>query len=41
VTDLTAAVALGNRHVDRFFVDIQPYEHATVPLTYLLVCGVV
>jgi hypothetical protein len=31
VTDLAATVALGDRHVDRFFVDIQPYEHATVP----------
>lgn len=31
VTDLAAAVALGNRDVDRFFVDIQPDEHATVP----------
>jgi hypothetical protein len=31
VTDLAVTVALGNRHVDRFFVDIQPYEHATFP----------
>jgi hypothetical protein len=30
VTDFAVAVALGNRDVDRFFVDIQPYEHATV-----------
>ena len=31
VADLALAVALRDRHVDRFFVDIQPYEHATVP----------
>src|SRR6202011_1454150 len=29
VTDLAATVAIGNRDVDRFFVNIQPYEHAT------------
>jgi hypothetical protein len=31
VADFAAAVTLGDRHVDRFFVDIKPYEHATVP----------
>ena len=31
VADLAAAVPLGNRDIDRFLVDIQPYEHATVP----------
>jgi len=27
---LSVAGALGDRHIDRFLVDIQPYEHATV-----------
>ena len=31
VADFAAAVTLGDRDVDRFLVDIQPYEHATVP----------
>src|SRR3989442_10280376 len=30
VANFPVAVALGNGHVDRFFVDIQSYEHATV-----------
>jgi hypothetical protein len=30
VTDLAVTAAVGNRHVDRFFVHVQPYEHATV-----------
>ena len=39
VADVAVPMALGNRDINRFFVDIQPYEHATVPHTYLLVCG--
>jgi hypothetical protein len=31
VPDLALAAALGHRHVDRFPVDIQPYQQATVP----------
>lgn len=31
VPNLALAAALGDRDVDRFLVDIQPYEHATVP----------
>ena len=31
VADFSVAVTLGDRDVDRFLVDIQPYEHATVP----------
>ena len=30
VADLSVAMALGNRDVDRFLVDIQPDEHAPV-----------
>ena len=35
------AVALRDRHVDRFLVDIEAHGHATVLHTYLLVCGTV
>ena len=31
VADFAVALALRDRDVDRFLVDIQPYEHATVP----------
>ena len=31
VASFAIPMALGNRDVNRFFVDIQPYEHATVP----------
>jgi len=31
VPDLAVAVAFRDGYVDRFLVDIQPYEHATVP----------
>src|SRR5207244_3755881 len=31
VPDFAVPAPLGDRHVDRFLVDIQPYEHATVP----------
>src|SRR2546426_4038652 len=31
VADFAVPMALGDRNVNGFFVDIQPYEHATVP----------
>ena len=31
VADFAVALAFRDRDVDRFLVDIQPYEHATVP----------
>src|SRR5207248_11654572 len=31
MADVAAAVTFGNRDVNRFLVDIEPYEHATVP----------
>jgi hypothetical protein len=31
VADFSIPLTLSNRDVDRFLVDIQPYEHATVP----------
>src|SRR6266850_5387351 len=31
VADFSLPLTLSNRDVDRFLVDIQPYEHATVP----------
>jgi hypothetical protein len=31
VADFAVALAVRDRDVDRFLVDIQPYEHATVP----------
>jgi hypothetical protein len=31
MADLSVTLPVSNRHVDRFLVDIQPYEHATVP----------